>query len=929
MNYYQQSIPDAVSALDTSVTDGLSGQTAAKRLAEHGPNEIHHKASRTPLRMFLEQFKNWLVLLLIGAAALSFFLQSYRDGIILLLIVALNATVGFYQDWKSENILQSLKSLIIDKCYVIREGKKIEIPSMELVPGDLVLMNEGDGVPADIRLTDSTGFSTSDFILTGESQPREKSSGDTRQSLAPADTRHEAEPRASAASRQPANVPVSERDNCVFMGTTVAKGMGRGLVFATGMDTELGKIAGTSSTIDVSPTPLQTELNDVGKKITWITLVLSVILFIGRLLTGEHYDAALIFAIGVAAAMVPEGLPAQISVSLALGVARLARKNAIVKRISAVEALGAATVIATDKTGTITKNEMTILHCHLNGKDFTITGTGYEPKGQILDIDGNVMEKDNLGEGKVFFLNGFLGSTGRVNPPDAHHKDWYPIGDPTECAFATLLMKAGYDPDEIEQAYPRVAIFPFDSVRKRVSIIREHKNRHISFVKGSLESILEKSNQTIADDKIELLTAKDKERYANIAKIHAADAYRVIALAFCDLEKKSAYTLEEAEDQLVFAGFVAMIDPPHDEVKAAIKTAYDAGMKVMMITGDNDLTARAIALQTGISNEDGSVPEVIGDQQLRDMTDEQLKACFGARSLIFSRVAPDEKLRIVSLLKDEGEIVAVTGDGVNDTLSLKKADIGIAMGKHGSKVAQEAAGMVLLDDDFSSIVLAIKEGRNIYNNLKKITLANLVGNTAELTCILIGFTGSFFNYPLVLMPLHILLIDLIGNMLPLLMIAFDPPETDLMHQAPRKTGQMLTTRNLVTVLFAGLFKGFISFFAYYMSYRHHAGESLGHEKAVTVTMVSLIVCQFVNIFSSRTRRGILSRYFFSNVQLFAGVLLSAMFMLIVSYVPVLQGLLHTGPLDGWDWAYVGGGAGAFLLVMEGYKKWREAEPRAS
>lgn len=898
MPTYQQSIAQLASELATSADAGLTGQACAERLVKHGRNQIRQTAARSPWAMFFEQFKNLLVILLIGAAALSFFLQSYRDGIILGLIVLLNAAVGFYQDWKSENILQSLKNLIIEKCLVVRGGSELEIPASELVPGDLVVLHEGDGVPADIRLTETAGFSTNDFILTGESMPREKSHDPVFQT----------------------EKPISERENCVFMGTTVAKGEAKGIVFATGMDTELGKIAGASTAIATDLTPLQKELNQVAKKITYITLLLSAALFIGRLLSGEHYDAALMFAIGVAAAMVPEGLPAQISISLALGVARLARKNAIVKKISAVEALGAATVIASDKTGTITKNEMTITHCHFNGDDFTITGTGYEPKGQILDIEGEVVERKNLGDDKVFFLDGFLASTGRVNPPDAHHAGWYPIGDPTECAFATLLMKAGYVPSEIEAEYPRLRLFPFDSVRKRMSIVRAHKGRKISFVKGSLESVLEKCQTSIVRGSLRPFSESEKAHFLNIAKIHAAEAFRIIALAYRDLDEKDDFTLADAEEQLTFAGFVAMIDPPHEEVKAAVQMAYEAGMKVLMITGDNDITARAIALQTGISNADGTLPEVVSDSELRAMSDEKLAGMLtAARSLLFSRVAPDEKLRIVSLLKSRGEVVAVTGDGVNDTLSLKKADIGVAMGKNGSKVAQEAAGMVLLDDDFSTIVLAIREGRNIYDNLKKITLANLVGNTAELTCILIGFFGAFFAYPLVLMPVHILLIDLIGNMLPLLMVTFDPPESDLMRRPPRKSGEMLDARNLLAVLYAGIFKGLFSFFAYLMSYNHHAGEVFQCEKAVTVTMVSLIVCQFVNIFSSRSRKSIASPYFFSNWRLFGGVFLSLVFMLVVSYTPALNGLLHTGALDSSDWLYVLTGAAVYLLVLEGFK----------
>lgn len=399
MNFYQKPVNTIITELKASGQNGLTDADSAARLNEYGHNRIMRTKKRNMLQVFLEQFKNMLVILLIVAAALSFFLNSNRDGIILMLVVFFNAVIGFYQDWKSENILASLKDLIIEHCFVFRNGKKIEVPSDELVPGDIVSLSEGDGIPADIRLIKSTGFSTNDFILTGESQPREKSHTILLEK----------------------EVGISEQDNCVFMGTTVAKGEATGIVFATGMNTELGRIAKSSEAIDASITPLQKELNGVAKKITYITLILAGVLMAVKLLMGEALNDALIFTIGVAAAMVPEGLPAQISVSLALGVGRLAKKKAIVKKLSSVEALGAATVIASDKTGTITKNEMTIIHCYLNGENYTITGTGYEPKGEILNNDHTVLNIDNLEDVKAFFLNGYLSSTGKINPPDKYH----------------------------------------------------------------------------------------------------------------------------------------------------------------------------------------------------------------------------------------------------------------------------------------------------------------------------------------------------------------------------------------------------------------------------------------------------------------------------------------------------------------------------
>jgi Ca2+-transporting ATPase len=895
MNFYQGDVESLTKILGSSSSEGLSDKECAERISKNGYNRISKSEGRSTLTMFIEQFKNLLVILLIMAAILSFFLKSYRDGVILVLVIFFNAAIGFYQDWKSENILASLKDLIIPKCNVIRNGKQIEIPSDNLVSGDIVILLEGDGVPADIRLVDSTGFFTNDFILTGESQPTAKSHKDliTKE-----------------------GATLSEQTNSVFMGTTVAKGEATGIVFATGMNTALGKIAKSSAAIDASKTPLQKELDGVAKKITYATLIISGTMLAGRLFYGDKIEAAIIFAIGVAAAMVPEGLPAQISVSLALGVARLAKNKAVVKKLSSVEALGAATVIASDKTGTITKNEMTIIHCHLNGTDYMVTGTGYEPKGEILDMEGRRLLPGQIQELEMFFMAGVLASTGRISPPDTFHNYWYPIGDPTDCAFSTLMMKAGISSEDFSKNYPRLQLFPFDSVRKRISIVREYKGKQMAFLKGSIESILEISNRTTEKGVERQLTASDKERYLDISKIQAAQGKRIIALAIKELPINSKFEAHEVENNALFIGFATMHDPPHEEVKEAIETAFRAKMKVFMITGDNEVTARAIAVSVGITNEDNKLPRVISADALKQMNDDEVKEKMQTRALIFSRVSPDDKLRIVSLLKEMGEVVAVTGDGVNDTLSLKKADIGIAMAKSGSKVAQDAANMVLLDDNFSTIVLAIREGRVIYNNLKKVVLANLINNLAELVCILIGFVAAYYGRPLVLMPVHILLIDLVGNMIPLITVTYDPAESNLMEMPPRKQGEMLNRGNLITILYSGLISGLIAFAVYSFSYASRVGQNLQCETAVTVTMTTLIICQFINILSSRTERTIFTSYFFSNKLLFGGFTLSLLFLLGISYFPYTNVLLHTGPMSLRDWLFISIGALTYLVFLE-------------
>lgn len=697
MEFNIQHIDALIKQFNSDVLHGLNENVIQSAKQKFGKNILKAANTRNVYQILLGQFTSPLIIILLVASLASFYLQQPRDGLILLIIVLMNGLIGFYQEWKSENILASIKKLVVDKCTVTREGKAIEIFSEDLVPGDIVLLSEGVGIPADIRLTESNGFSANEFILTGESLPSSKD-------------------HLFIAKK---NISISEVKNCVFMGTTVARGEAKGIVYATGMQTEIGKISSGSQKIKSTDAPIQTEIKDVAKKLTYATLVIGVLLFGTRLLLNDTMAVALVFSISVAAAMVPEGLPAQISMALALAVGRLAKRKAIVKKIASAQTLGSATVIASDKTGTITKNEMTITGCHFNGMTFSVSGLGYMPKGEILDEQGQVLKKESLGDMKAFFLSGFLSSTGKINPPDKYHPGWYCIGDPTEASFAALAMKAGFSLEEVNNDYPPVKSFSFDSFRKRAAIIRTHKGKVISFVKGSLESVLATSTKIISNGNVKELVETQKKEILAMSAAFAENALRIIAIAYKDLDSKYDYTIEDAEQDLTFAGFVTMFDPPHEEVKEAIASVFKAHMKVFMITGDNEVTAKAIAKNIGLMNENNEFPDVINGASLQNMKDEEVCSSFCKRAVIFSRVSPDDKFRIVDLLKQQGEIVAVTGDGVNDTLSLKRADIGVAMGLSGSKVAQEAANIILLDDNFSTIVVAVKEGRTIFRNLEK------------------------------------------------------------------------------------------------------------------------------------------------------------------------------------------------------------------
>ncbi|AFM11388.1 cation-translocating P-type ATPase [Turneriella parva] len=874
----------------TDKTRGLTAGEAHRRLTTHGENRITAKTKRSKLDLLAEQFKNLLVLLLVAASVLSFLLGSVNDGAVLMAIVVINALVGFFQDWKSENIAARLGSLVTESAIAVRDGQRIEVPVVSLVPGDVIYLQEGEGVPADCRLISATTVMANEMALTGESVSSEKS---------------------HTFSSDDDALPLPDRRNMLYFGTALVRGECTALVCATGDKTELGKIAVSSENMTRELSPLQKELNTLGGKITRFALTLAVLLFAVQLLRDEPLKTALIFAVSIAAAMVPEGLPAQISMGLSLGVARLARKNGVVKRLSSVEALGAATVIASDKTGTITRNEMTITAAYFEDKNYRITGTGYNPGGEIFDESGKVMNVDSLGEAKILFLAGFLSSTGTVNPPDEFHSEYYALGDPTEAAFATLLMKAGFVSSEISAAYPRLQLFPFDSVRKRVSIVREHNGKNIVFVKGSIESLLPLCTYRRVAGADTPMTDALREELLAVSRAYSAQALRVIALAYRDLAPGEKVTEESAESNLIFSGFVTMIDPPRDEVKDAVKAAREAGLRLMMITGDHHATARSIANAIGMAGHDKTPLPVVNSDELHAMNAQELGSTLSAPAVVFSRVSPDEKLRIIEALQARGDVVAVTGDGVNDTLSLKRADIGVAMGHGGSKVAQEAASLILLDNSFATIVAAVREGRTIFRNLQNNVVATLSSNFTELLCVLAGFALLPFGLPPIILPVQILLVDLVGEMLPLLMLTYDPASPGIMREAPRKKGALLDKRKLVHVGATGLVRGVLSTLVFIAVFRRHTGEAAAWETGLAATFATIVTTQFVGIFFLRARGALPGREFFSNPYLFLGIALSLGAMLALIYVPFFNTYLHTNPLTRADWQIIGLGLAVF------------------
>lgn len=904
-SFYQGSVAGVLEKLGSDSARGLIPDEIPARLARYGQNIISAKSGRSIWQLLAEQFSNLLVLLLIVAGILSFLLSSPKDGIVLLTIVILNAMVGFFQDWKSENIAAHLGELVTENAIVLRGGHKLEVPARLLVPGDLIYLQEGDGVPADCRLVSAQDLYTNEFALSGESVPTRKDAGFL--------TEHD--------------IPLPDRRNYLYYGTSLARGQGWAVVCETGDQTELGKIALTSQGMSHEVSPLQKELNIVGVYITRFALSLAVLLFLVQIWRDEPFRVALVFAVSIAAAMVPAGLPAQISMGLSLGVMRLARKQAIVKRLSSVEALGAATVIATDKTGTMTKNQMTITAAFFEGLNYRITGTGYDPSGEVFDENGRLLDQKNLGDQKILFLSGFLSSTGSVNPPDEFHGDYYALGDPTEAAFATLLMKAGFNQQVILEEYPRIAFFPFDSERKRISIVREHKGRRISFVKGSIESLLPLCDRQAADGCDKPMTEADREELLRIARAYSTQALRVIAIAYRDIPADQEITIDAAESHLTFSGFVTMIDPPREEVHDAMVAAHEAGIRTVMITGDHEATARTIAIGAGMESGIAGPIEVINRDRLQTMSPTELQAVLSQRSVVFSRVSPDEKLKIVSAMQARGDVVAVTGDGVNDTLSLKRADIGVAMGKNGSKVAQEAASLVLLDNSFATIVEAIREGRTIFRNLQTNVVAALSTNITQLFCVLVSFALIPFSIPPVTVPVQILLVDFVGEMLPLLMVTFDPPDQDVMKQVPRRKGTLLNKERALTVVASGLIRGLLASGVFVLVFHNHANQPLAWETGMSAGFATIILTQFISVFYLRSPRGIFNRGLFSNPYLWLGMGISLGALLAILYVPLLNIYLKTQPISWEDFQYIGAALLAFMAASSGVAALRSGTRR--
>ncbi|MEA3408912.1 MAG: cation-transporting P-type ATPase [Candidatus Eisenbacteria bacterium] len=901
--YFQMTVQEALDSLGTT-PKGLPREEAEKRLSEHGPNELTAEFDVPKWVLLLSQFKDLLVLVLIIAAVISFAIGSVRDGAVMLAIVVVNAVIGFVQEYKAQRIVDSLKSLISSPAKIVVEGELSEVSQEKLVPGDIVHIEAGDRIPADLRIIESFDLRTNDFSLTGESTPQGKSTN------AIADA-----------------AVIGDRDNMAHVGTTAASGTATGVVTATGMNTEMGKIANMTQETTETESPLEKELGALARWLTTIVAVIGTVLFVVAMWQGFGLLTSMIYALGIAVALVPQALPAQVTIAMSATSKRLAEQRAVVKSLPAVETLGSTSVICTDKTGTLTKNEMTVTNVWFNGKKFSLTGVGYEPEGEILGDDDAALTQEQVDEIEIMMDAATMASNAEIHKPDEEHDGWYPVGDPTEAALVAMSTKLGTRSPTEDEENPELQEFPFDSERKRMSSVREFGEHKQLAMKGAPDSVLAISKSIYRDGKAVPITDEDRAAITAAVEDYSKDALRVLAIAFRPLGRDDRdYTMEEVERDVTFLGLAGMIDPPKEGVREAIADCHTAHIRTFIMTGDHAITAQAVGREIGLA-EEGVVPPVVTGQELHAMSDSVLTSTMEENdAMVFSRVDPEDKLRIVKLLGAQHEVVAVTGDGVNDAPALKRADIGVAMGKIGTDVAKEASELVLLDDSFPTLVEAVREGRTIYENLKKTVLASMTTNAAELAVVLLGLAAvSLRNWAIPILAIQILAIDLLAEILPLTALTFDPAHDEIMTVPPRDLKAHILNRATSTeVVLLGFFMGALAFanFGLFM-WRNGITLTVDHSeaflyaRATTVTYLTIAYCQFINVLSRRYERtSIFARNFWANRTLLWSIVFSITLTSIAVYGPFISEWLAFARLSAIDWVYVLGGAGVYLAAFE-------------
>ena len=878
--------PGEACTLLSSRPEGLTREEAADRLGRSGPNVLRKPRGRPLYRKFLSQFTHLMAILLWVGGGVAFLAGMPQIGVAVLVVNLINGAFGFWQEHKAEKAAEALRRILPRRARVRRGGGEAQIPAEELVPGDILLLSEGDNVPADARVIAETELRIDQSTLTGESHPVRKA----REAVT-----------GSGLSR-------CEFPNLVFAGTTVAAGNGVAVVFATGMATEFGKIAGLTEDLKSEKSPLQREMERVTRVVSAIAVGVGVIIFgLSVLAAGMNPGEGFLFALGMIVAFVPEGLLPTVTLSLAMGVQRMARRKAIVKRLSAVETLGCTSVICTDKTGTLTQNAMTVREIRLGGRRIEVTGTGYGPEGKLL-LDGNPVEARTDPALAELLTVAALCNNARLLPLDGA-AGYEVLGDPTEAALRVAAAKGGVDAEALSGRLPRWREVPFDSRRKRMTTIHREGDRWAVFVKGAPVEVLQRCTRTRDGERELPLTEEERRRITleNDGMAHAG--LRVLALAGARPETAPGGTAEEVERDLTFFGLVGMMDPPRPEVAEAVAKCHRAGIRIIMVTGDYGLTAESVARRVGILR--GSSPRILNGAEMDGMGEPALEEALRSE-VILARVAPEHKLRAVSALQRMGHVVAVTGDGVNDAPALKKADIGVAMGIAGTDVAKEAADMVLADDNFASIVSAVEEGRAVYANIKKFIAYIFTSNTPEaVPFILFAFSGG--RIPLAMNVMQILSIDLGTDLVPALALGAEPPEPGIMERPPRKPSEHAITPGLLAraYLFLGLIQSAAAMAAFYFLFwtNGYPGRWTGlptdgalYRAATSMTLAAVVMTQVGNLFAQRTARESAFRAgWCGNRLLWAGVATEIALLLLIVYVPALQGVFGTAaiPPSGW------------------------------
>lgn len=868
---------------------GLSEEESRKRLQEFGPNIIEKQQNWQWLKLAAGQFNNTFVWILGVAAALAFLFQEYRDSTILLIIIFTNAVIGFFQEFKAERIIQQINKLTTDKALVFRDGEKKEMESRDLVPGDIVYLAAGDNVPADGYLIETYDLYVNDFIFTGESRPHKKQAG----------------------ALVEANLTLAEMDNMVFTGSMVTRGEGLLAVSATGTRTELGRIAHMTTEVEDEETPLQKRIKILGRDVT----VLAVLVGLVVLIIGKYYGVSwynnFLFALAVAVSVVPEGLPAALSVALSLGMKRLLKEKVLVKKLASVETLGSVSVICTDKTGTITKNELMVTKIVQGEKAFEVDGDGYNPQGNFY-FDNKKIDLSGLSGLEMLFKIGALCNDAELTKKDGQYEV---VGDPTEGAIVVAAKKYHSDPAYFHAGETKVGEFPFSSTRMRMSVVYKNADENIySYVKGSPDAMLELSTHILEEGKVKVLSESKKEKLRSIYNEMSEQALRVLALAYRDLDHiPQSRHINEAERKLVWVGMMAMIDPPRKDVAAAIRQCQESGIKVLMITGDYEITARAIAKNVGLIDNDPDSPDdsVISGKIIDGLTDEDIGARIKNGNVIFARITPEQKLRLAAILKADGSVIAMTGDGVNDALALKKADIGVAMGKIGTDVAKEAGDMILLDDNFSSIVSGIREGRTIYANIRKIVHYVFTSNASEFFTVVLG---SVLGLPSPITAIQILAIDLGTDVLPSLALGVEPIESNIMDKKPVDSKQkVIDIHGFRRLLNLGILMAVGAVIAFVWSMKRGGWDfgdpfnpdSLLYIKSTTAVYAVLAMSQMANLLVSRSETSSVFKIgIFKNWMVIGSMIFSVSLFWLFMYVPFLASYLHMRPIDFQDWLVV-------------------------